>query len=284
MKKKWLTLPLLVAVTACNNFHHLKTSHIGDRDRGDFNSSLSSQYRKMANEEARIFNWIDAERFAKKAVDAAHYREVTPDNPAYRWLTPELKATFQEYRNEILWLDTPHNRKNHPRALAALISSYDNLLDEQAEGNDIESILTKRDAFIKNARYFFGHNHLLGHHHFTHLAHNDIVHSETLYFNNNSSYVSKLGKTILMRALNKAMHENMGLSKIVISAHADKVGSDAANHRLALERAAHIKEALMELGVHEHNIEILNYGEEKPIKHTKGSSAKNRRVEIDFVR
>lgn len=65
--------------------------------------------------------------------------------------------------------------------------------------------------------------------------------------------------------------------------HTDRLGSDAANDKLGLQRAEMVKRALVEVGIDAGKIEIVSRGEREPIVPTDDEVAepRNRRVEIN---
>ncbi|MBN9543046.1 MAG: OmpA family protein [Alphaproteobacteria bacterium] len=271
MKKSLLLLPL-VMLSNCmyiDRVHHKPTAD------SEFNRQLSKNYTRMADSEAAGYDWKDANLFAKKAIWASKNKEVLPEDPTKWSIKGDLMSEFVEYHDIVMTLNTPKNKKKHPKQLANLISSFDAMVEEHSENDSLDQILMKRDAFVKNVKFFLGHA--------AFLPHESVIHSEVLFFHNDSSKVGRVGKAVIGRAIHKAMNDG-GFSKVIISAHADKPGSEMTNNMMSLERAAAVKTVLMHMGVSEKMIEVVNYGEEKPVVHTKKPVMKNRRVEIDFVR
>lgn len=72
---------------------------------------------------------------------------------------------------------------------------------------------------------------------------------------------------------------------LIISGHTDDVGNDDLNMKLSIDRAAAVKNYLVEKGVDENRLQSQGFGETQPIasnKTTKGR-AKNRRVEFEIA-
>jgi len=104
----------------------------------------------------------------------------------------------------------------------------------------------------------------------------------TLYINfdtGKSSIKSESQKVV--DELYKMVNENPSL-KIVIEGHTDNVGSKTSNQTLSEQRAASIKQALVNKGISSERIKTVGYGQDKPISDntTEDGKAKNRRVEI----
>jgi len=85
----------------------------------------------------------------------------------------------------------------------------------------------------------------------------------------------------LARTLNR--YPNMS---VVITGHADAIGSDEYNHRLSERRAWSVSEVLSQFGVDRYRIRTAGMGEMAPIatNATEWGRARNRRVEISVRR
>jgi len=75
-------------------------------------------------------------------------------------------------------------------------------------------------------------------------------------------------------------------SKFSIEGHTDSDGKDAANQKLSEDRAAAVKNYLIENGIASERLSSVGYGESKPIdtNKTKAGKANNRRVEVKLVK
>jgi len=76
--------------------------------------------------------------------------------------------------------------------------------------------------------------------------------------------------------------DNSGLMRVIVTGHADAVGSREVNARIALARARAVADRLIELGVPPSMIGIRSYGEERPqvVGPEDGPERENRRVDI----
>ena len=99
----------------------------------------------------------------------------------------------------------------------------------------------------------------------------------TLYFRNNSDFISDSDKKILAEVVNE--YKNYGNVKIKIDGAADALGTQKYNKKLSQRRALATEKALVEMGVDA--AEILTHGE--GIIGTK-PNPKNRRVDIVFAK
>lgn len=75
-------------------------------------------------------------------------------------------------------------------------------------------------------------------------------------------------------------------SKFSIEGHTDSVGSDVLNQKLSEDRAAAVKNYLVENGISSNRLTSAGYGETRPIdtNNTKAGQANNRRVEVKLVK
>ena len=83
-----------------------------------------------------------------------------------------------------------------------------------------------------------------------------------------------------LNELAEFMKENPGV-KIEIGGHADYVGTDDYNYLLSGRRATAVKDYLVGMGVKQDKIEVVKYGESRPIASNANSTRKyNRRVDF----
>jgi len=75
-------------------------------------------------------------------------------------------------------------------------------------------------------------------------------------------------------------------SKFSIEGHTDSDGKDVANQTLSENRAAAVKNYLVENGINASRLTSAGFGETKPIdsNKTKAGKANNRRVEVKLVK
>ncbi|WNM19543.1 OmpA family protein [Flavobacterium capsici] len=75
-------------------------------------------------------------------------------------------------------------------------------------------------------------------------------------------------------------------SKFSLEGHTDSDGKDAANQKLSEDRAAAVKNYLVENGIDSSRLSSVGFGESKPIdtNKTKAGKANNRRVEVKLVK
>ena len=110
----------------------------------------------------------------------------------------------------------------------------------------------------------------------------NILSTRIVYFDFDSNVVKDEYRAMI-QAHAKYMTENRSAS-LRIEGHTDERGSREYNIALGNRRAESVKKILVVLGVQEGRIEIISFGEEKPVEagHDEASWAKNRRAELKY--
>lgn len=86
-------------------------------------------------------------------------------------------------------------------------------------------------------------------------------------------------------AISKLMKENSRYT-LLVEGHADERGTREYNLALSERRARAVEDFLVASGVSSFNIEVVGYGEEKPVDSNSNEAAwsKNRRAELYFIK
>ena len=86
-------------------------------------------------------------------------------------------------------------------------------------------------------------------------------------------------------AISRLMKENSRYT-LLVEGHADERGTREYNLALSERRAKAVEDFLVASGVSSFNIEVVGYGEEKPVDVAANESAwsKNRRAELFFIK
>lgn len=113
---------------------------------------------------------------------------------------------------------------------------------------------------------------------------NQILILEKIYFETDSAEIQSRSFGIL-DAVAATMNGNPQIRKIEIQGHADERGNDDYNLRLTRDRAASVREALIQRGVDPTRMRSGGYGERCPVDpgHTPAAWDKNRRVEFKIL-
>ena len=104
-----------------------------------------------------------------------------------------------------------------------------------------------------------------------------------IVFGYNSSVIES-DQEVDVQALSKFLKDNP-MYNLIVTGHADAIGSELFNLKLSNKRAQAVKAKLISLGVSADRISTVGKGELDPIANnkTKEGRTKNRRLEIDFV-
>ena len=86
-------------------------------------------------------------------------------------------------------------------------------------------------------------------------------------------------------AISRLMKENSRYT-LLVEGHADERGTREYNLALSERRASAVEDFLVSTGVSSFNIEVVGYGEEKPVDAASNQNAwaKNRRAELYFIK
>ena len=103
-----------------------------------------------------------------------------------------------------------------------------------------------------------------------------------IYFDYKQSSVPATGLNILQLHAQYLMTNPQ--TAVTIEGHTDSVAPPSYNQKLGLKRARAVAEMLINMGVPAKQIEVVSYGEKRPLKSGKGEqvNALNRRVEIVY--
>jgi OOP family OmpA-OmpF porin len=74
-------------------------------------------------------------------------------------------------------------------------------------------------------------------------------------------------------------------SPVTVEGHTDSIGSNQYNQKLSERRANAVRQYLIEKGIASSRIQVIGYGEERPIADNKTAEgrAKNRRAEFQVT-
>ncbi len=102
-----------------------------------------------------------------------------------------------------------------------------------------------------------------------------------IYFDFDQAVLQPDARTLLMAHAEQLRGSN---TSVRLEGHADERGSREYNMALGERRANAVRDFLVLQGVNRSNLEVISYGEERPLSLGSGESSwsKNRRVEIDY--
>ncbi len=110
-------------------------------------AALSVYYLRMAEEEARLYDWFDSVHFSDKGLRAAYDHEVLPDNPDSRSLDSRFIAETKEAYIALIDRLTAKLRQDHPQEAARAVTFYDCWIEQAEEGWQFADIEACRKGF-----------------------------------------------------------------------------------------------------------------------------------------
>ena len=278
------TAALLALLGGCMG-NQVEALRAGAESGGEsFTAELSREYTQLALYEAEeMYDWLDADRFAEKALRTADGEAVAPEAVG-DWALPEEKeAELAAAHGRLVAALATGAARKAPAAAARAQAGFDCWLEQQEENHQPAHIAACRDMFLANlkaveaalqppakllpakatpgtgpaARF-------------------------TLHFDFDSDSLDRDAVRLLERAADAAAG-NRAVT-IDVTGHADRAGAEDYNLRLSLGRANAVLEALTAKGVDPERITITGRGETVPAVATEDGAkeAANRRVEIEI--
>ena len=271
---KWLAVVALSgALAACaSDIQRVRTA---EGTGSPFTRALTSEYRDLSAFEAdEMYDWPDAQHFARKGLLAAEGEVVQPEDLG-NWDLPEDRVEeLTAARAKLVGLLDAGARDRVAEAAARAQARYDCWVEQQEENHQADHISACRDQF------------------FAALAELETaapapaqpaaVQPETyvVYFDLDKSNIKPEAAQILDRAIADA--KDGGTPSISVTGHADRSGSEDYNLGLSLRRSDAVREYLIKGGVTADQITVSGRGEAEPAVPTADGvqEPRNRRVEI----
>ncbi len=249
-----------------------------------FTAELSREYTQLALYEAEeMYDWIDADRFAEKALQSAGGEAVAPE-AVEDWALPEDKEReLKEAHSRLLAVLAKGGAKKAPLPAARTQAGFDCWIEQQEENHQPAHIAACRDMFLANLKAVEAALQPPA----------KLVPAKatpgagpatrfTLHFDFDSDSLDQDAVQLLEKAADAAAG-NQSVT-IDVTGHADRAGGEDYNLRLSLGRANAVLEALTGKGVDPSRITITGRGETMPAVATEDGAkeAANRRVEIEI--
>lgn len=228
----------------------------------DFPSSLASEYKDYASSEAELGRGMDAERYARKGLNALEGKQVDPDEVAAS-LSPTHKQALLEGRAQLMKLMTPDVKSVAPQQLARAQLLFDcwqhqlirDLNQETAPcGAEFQSTLGQVQEV-----------------------------SDPLLYGKEISHILAFGykKTALTdehKAMIKEVAERIaGLKNYKVQVRA-YIGKKASQRKLTETRLANVRHALVRAGVPERAVRLKKDGSAKAVILSGDNAAVNTKI------
>jgi OOP family OmpA-OmpF porin len=237
-----------------------------------FTNALFEEYKALAEFEAnKMYDWVDADHFAQKALLAADGEVVQPEELA-NWNLPEDKiGELTEGRAELVQALDGGARQRVPTEAAIAQARFDCWVEQQEENHQPDHIAACRDQFWAALE-------ALREPAVTPVSPGAPANYIVL-FAFDSAEVSDNGRSIIEAAISEANRMNADIS---VTGHADRAGSAEYNLGLSLRRADSVRDVMTSMGVAESRITVAGRGESEPAVPTADGVREqaNRRVVI----
>lgn len=266
------------ALAACSTAAEIPVTPTGGNA---FTRALTQEYNQLSAFEAdQMYDWIDADHFARKAILAAKGELVLPDKIESRDLPEQAIPDVTSGHDRLLAAFDAGARDRLPEDAARAQASFDCWIEQQEEDFQFDHIAACRDDFMT--------------------ALNALEYREVaevvpepepapipmaqgpflVFFDWDRSDITPEAWDTLRSAAD-VVHSG-GVSVIQVTGHADRSGSDTYNVGLSQRRADAVEAALAQLGIDAAMITTDWKGESDPLVETADGvrEAQNRRVEI----
>lgn len=258
----------------------------------DFDSYLAREYRDFFLFEAdEMYDWIDADYFAEKALAARDNRDVQPENPAEWDIDEEHMPALTSGRQELMEAFAMGARQKAPEAAAIAQAKYDCWVEQQEEGHQPTHIAACRQEFTTAMAALQGAMQTAvvvpepepAPEPETRMVIGEELARTILYFDFDESQITDASAT----KIDNFVEQMKGLQDIVVfvEGHADRAGPNGYNVSLSERRAEQVRQQLIREGITVGDLDELKTaakGEEDPAVQTPDGVPEqaNRRVEV----
>lgn len=272
----------LLAACAGQNIAGMKSA---EPTGGAFTRALTGEYQDITAYEAdEMYDWRDADYFARKGMRAAKGEVVAPEQIG-DWRLPENKVgELTSARSRLTSALDQNARRKVPQVAARAQGRFDCWMEQQEENHQPEHIARCRSGFYEAMAEI-----------------DEAMKPEpqvsepapepepepmmeperfTVYFDFDRAAV-RPGEAPKIDDAVRVAREDRELS-FSVTGHADRAGPAEYNRELSLQRAQNVREALLANGISRERISLAARGESEPAVQTPDGVREqaNRRVEI----
>jgi OOP family OmpA-OmpF porin len=244
-----------------------------------FNAALTQEYQQLSAYEAdEMYDWPDAEMFARKAIAAANGDAVMPEELADWDLPADTIGELTSARAEMMGLFDQGAREKAPEEAAHAQGRFDCWVEQQEENHQPEHIAACRQEFLDAMAALRAAMAPMP------KAAEPMPMAApepyVVYFDFDRSDLRTDAMDTLKEALSAA--QRLGMIEVSVTGHADRAGPDDYNLGLSLHRAEAVRDWFAGKGILPQNISIAGRGESEPAVATADGAReqRNRRVVI----
>ncbi len=276
-----MVLPFLAACSSIDINATRAMKSVGS----EFQQSLHFQYAELAFAEDKEGDAEDAVHFNEKAMAAARGEAVLPQAISERKIPAHALKDLTAARARLSDALGSRGASLDPKNMARAQAMFDCWLQEQEEDNQPDDVKACRTGYetamgfvekeIKAAMAKPAP---------APMKMADLPKPLTVYFGFDSFEVDDASMAAIKSAVKAALDAKV--TKVIVTGHADRAGSDAYNDGLSRARATAVGNALMIAGIPRPAVEKAASGEMKPdVKTADGKKEPlNRRVVVTFQR
>ena len=257
----------------------------------DFDSYLAREYRDFFLFEAdEMYDWIDADYFAEKALAAQSHKDVQPENPAEWDIEEAHMRELASGRQELMQAFAMGGKEKAPEAAAIAQAKYDCWVEQQEEGHQPTHIAACRQEFLTALTALRGAMQTAEAPEpapmpepETRMVIGEELARTILYFDFDKSQITEASAI----KIDNFVEQMKDLQDIVVyvEGHADRAGPNGYNVELSERRAEQVRQELIKEGITVGDLEELKTaakGENDPAVQTPDGVPEqaNRRVVV----
>jgi OOP family OmpA-OmpF porin len=256
----------------------------------DFDSYLAREYRDFFLFEAdEMYDWIDADYFAGKALQAQAQGNVQPEDPAEWDIDEAHMPELSEGRRDLMDAFTRGGKEKAPEAAAIAQAKYDCWIEQQEEGHQPTHIAACREDFRAALATLDDAMQVAEPAPPPEPQTRTVIGEELartiLYFEFDKADITQSAQTQIDGFVEDMKGRGLQNVAIVLEGHADRAGPNDYNETLSQRRADEVREALMREGIQILDLDEVKtaaQGETRPAVPTPDGvpAQANRRVEV----
>jgi OOP family OmpA-OmpF porin len=275
----FLLLPLLLSACA-GNVKTLENTYPVD---SPFHAALAREYLDFSQQESKASDWVDAQYFADKGLNAAHGAVMEPER-LENWDIPEDALPALAQAREFLTTTLePKTIAAYPEHAAQAMFLFDCWVEQQEENWQDEDIEHCREEFYRvlDDLMLRVNGGVVPDENTEEVVETPVEEPNLIFFDFNKSNLNPEAEKALAAILEKIKVMD-GRYDIVLNGHADRAGKERYNMKLSKKRADTVRTAMKDAGLEEGLIDVFAFGETDPLVPTKDGERepKNRRVEV----
>jgi OOP family OmpA-OmpF porin len=256
----------------------------------DFDGYLAREYRDFFLFEAdEMYDWIDADYFAGKALRAQAQDNVQPEDPADWDIDEAHMPELVEGRRGLMDAFTRGGKEKAPEAAAIAQAKYDCWVEQQEEGHQPTHIAACRDDFRAALATLDDAMQVAEPapqpEPQTRIVMGEELARTILYFEFDKADITQSAQTQIDGFVEDMKGRGLQNVAIFLEGHADRAGPNDYNETLSQRRADEVREALMREGIQVLDLDEVKtaaQGETRPAVPTPDGvpAQANRRVEV----